>query len=266
MIALIAVLASVALIAAACGGDDDEVDTPAAGAAPPPGAAAQPGAASPPPPGAPVATTGTIPGSTLDVAGPTIGKTTQESVEGPYDFSRPGSNITKDDFLLLSPSGELLPHVIAKWDFGDETKHWTLTMRDDIKFTAYDRIADVDDLKWSLFEGHWTGFKSGGTISRAFQTAQTTIVDPLTLKIDFEGATFGVAFSGLTQLEETVGIYPSDDILALGAGDATTGWGEFMKTTPGPVCLWRIHLHETGAARAQRVRGQHGVVRTGTGL
>ena len=241
MVAVVAVLASVALIAAACGSDDDDEDTPAA--APPP-----PAAAAPPPPGAvaapttasggakaPVAMTGTIPGSTLIVAGPTIGKTTFESQEGPYDFSRPGSNVTKDDFFLISPTGELLPHVVATWDFGAETKHWTLTMRDDIKFPAYDRFAEVDDLVWSLYDGHWTGFKSGGVISRRFQTSVQTIVDTHTLKIDFEEATFGVAFSGMTQLEETVGLYPSREILALGNGDATAGWAAFMAITPGPV-------------------------------
>ena len=235
---VVAVLASVALIAAACGSDEGDggatgTPPPGATAAPPPGATAAPTAA-PPPPGAPVAMTGTIVGSTLIVAGPTIGKTTWEAQEGPYDFSRPGSNVTKDDFFLISPTGELLSHVVKEWDFGAETKHWTLTMRDDIKFPAYDRFAEVDDLVWSIYDGHWTGFKSGGVISRRFQTSVQTIVDTHTLKIDFEEATFGVAFSGMTQLEETVGIYPSREILALGNGDATAGWAAFMDIRPGP--------------------------------
>ena len=253
VVAVVAVLASVALIAAACGSDDDEDTTPAA--PPPPAAAAPPPAAAappppPPPPGAvaaptvaptaapakaPVAMAGTIPGTTLTVAAFSIGKTTQESVESPYDGSRPGSNLTKDDILLISPQGELLPHVVKEWDYGTETKHWTLTMRDDIRFPAYNRNANSDDLMWSIYEGHWTGFKSGGSTSRSFQTSVPTIVDEFTLKIDFEQATLGVAYDGLTVREETTHLSPAAELLAMGNGDSTAGWAAFMALEPGPI-------------------------------
>ena len=279
MVAVVAVLASVGLIAAACGGDD-EADAPAApqqpaeaaAAAPPPGAAAPPppgmaatpkpaaaaaapppGAAAPPPPppppGAvaaptpapratvtpvPVALKGTIPGSELIIAIPNIGKTTFESTEGPYDFSRPGSNPTKDELLLFSSAHELLPHVISEWDFGAETRFWTLTMRDDVEFFAYGRTADSEDLLWSIFDGHWTGFKSGGSTSRSFQTAVPTIVDQYTIAIEFEQPTFGIPQKGLTLLEETTHLSPSKEILAMGNGDATTGWAAYMAIKPGP--------------------------------
>ena len=251
MIALVVVMASVAMVAAACGGDDDEVDTPVpppAAAAPPPGAAAPP--PPPPPPGAvaqptkapaapaptkaPAAMVGTIPGTKLTVAVQSIGKTTQEAVEAPYDASRPGSNMTKDEILRISSDAVLIPHVVSEWDFGFETRSWTLTMRDDIKFPSFGRNANSDDLKWSIFEGHWTGFKSGGSISRHFQTSVPTIVDGLTLKIDFEAPTFGVAYAALTVREETTHLTPGKELLAMGNGDANAGWAAYMATEPGP--------------------------------
>jgi len=177
---------------------------------------------------------GTIPGSNLVLAIPNIGKTTGESTEGPYDFSRPGSNPTKNELLLFSSAHELLPLVVTDWDFGSETRFWTLTMRDDVEFYAYNRMADSEDLLWSIFDGHWTGFKSGGSTSRSFQTAIPTIVDQFTIKIEFEQPTFGIPQKGLTLLEETTHLSPSKEILALGDGDATTGWAAYMAIKPGP--------------------------------
>ena len=179
--------------------------------------------------------TGTIPGSKLIIAMSSIGKTTKESAGAPYDGPRPSSNATKDEFLLKDSQGQLLPHTVKAWDYGSETRFWTLTLRDDIKFPAYDRFADAEDMKWSIFEGHWTGFKSGGATSRAFQTALPTVVDSQTLKIEFEQPTFGIAEKGLTVGEETVGIFPSREIVALGNGNIEEGWAAFMELEPGPV-------------------------------
>ena len=263
MVALVVVLASVALIAAACGGDDEadapaaaDTPLPAAPAAPPPGAAAPPppppppGAAPPPPPPAavaapvaapratatsvPKALSGTIPGSKMIVALSGIGRATFEATEGPYDFSRPGSNPTKDELLLVSSNSELLPHVITDWDFGAETRFWTLTMRDDVYFFGFDRFADSEDLMWSIFEGHWTGFKTGGATSRSFQTSLPSIVDPLTIKIEFEQPTFGIPVKAFTLFEETAHISPSKEILEMGNGDATAGWAAYFSMLPGP--------------------------------
>ena len=179
--------------------------------------------------------TGTIPGSKLIFAMPRIGRTTSESAGAPYDGPRPSSNVTKDEFLLKDPQGQLLAHTVKEWDYGSETKFWTLTLRDDIKFPAYDRFADAEDMRWSIFEGHWTGFKAGGSTSAAFQTALPSVVDSQTLKIEFEGPTFGIAEKGLTVAEETTGLFPSREILALGNGDALEGWAAFMELEPGPV-------------------------------
>ena len=206
-------------------------------------------AAAPPPPAAvaaptsatratvtpvPVALKGTIPGSELVVAITSIGKPTFESTEAVGGFSGPGSNPTKDELLLYSSKHELLPHVISEWDFGAETRFWTLTMRDDVEFFAYNRFADSKDLLWSIFDGHWTGIKPGHPTSRSFQTAVTTIVGKYTIKIDFVKPTFGLPQNSLTLLEETTHLSPSKEILAMGNGDATIGWAAYMSIKPGP--------------------------------
>jgi len=128
-----------------------------------------------------------------------------------------------------------MPHVIDSWDYGAGTKSWTLTMRDDVYFPAYDRFGNSEDLLWSIYEGHWTGYKSGGSTSRSFQTSIPTIVDGLTLKIEFEQATFGVAYDGFTVREETTHFSPSKEILEMGNGDAAAGWAKFMALEPGPI-------------------------------
>ena len=84
---------------------------------------------------------------------------------------------------------------------------------------------------WSIYEGHWTGFKSGGSTSRSFQTSVPTIVDEFTLKIDFEQATLGVAYDGLTVREETTHLSPAAELLAMGNGDSTAGWAHLWRSS-----------------------------------
>jgi ABC-type transport system substrate-binding protein len=108
-------------------------------------------------------------------------------------------------------------------------------MRKDIAFPAYNRNANSDDLIWSIYEGHWTGFKSGGSTSRSFQTSVPTAVDAHTVKIEFEQATFGVAYDGFTVREETTHLTPAKELLAMGNGDSTAGWAAFMALEPGPI-------------------------------
>ena len=183
----------------------------------------------------PRALTGIIPGSKLTIATGALGTTACASKAVPYKKSAPNSNPTKDAFMLLDQSGSLLPHAIADWDISADLKDWSLTMRDDIYFWAFDRFADVEDLRWSLYDGNWTGRFAGSPRGREFVASESTILGDYTLGIQFELNPWGSPHKHMTDVTARWGgMMPSKEILEMGNQDVATGYGEFLCTDPGP--------------------------------
>ncbi|MDA1349732.1 MAG: ABC transporter substrate-binding protein, partial [Chloroflexi bacterium] len=162
------------------------------------------------PTAAPVAAkTGTIPGSVLTIALESAGgETTEPRSEIPVYGCRPGCLAIKDDMFLMDPDGRLLPHVVAKWDFGSDTKSWTLTMQEGIKFHN-GRAATIDDMVFSLFEGgasrvvgingaYGTSDYNGGKPRRSAydspysDATRVQAIDATTLEIDFLNPTIAL--------------------------------------------------------------------------
>jgi len=98
--------------------------------------------------------TGTIPGSVLRIALRKAGNPIAATKGDPFDGCRPGCNIVKDDIFLLDREGNLSPHVVKSWDFGSDTKSWTLNMQEGIIFQS-GREATAEDLAWSILDDQW---------------------------------------------------------------------------------------------------------------
>ena len=190
-----------------------------------------------PTPGAMMAMTGTIPGSTLTIALESAGSETTEPKRGvPMYGCRPGCLSMKDDFFLIDPAGTLMPHVVKSWDWGEETKHWTLEMQEGIQFFN-GREATIEDFTFSIFEGYATrpcGIPSPYcSVSTdpsgryrlyedpyVFSTHE--IVDERTLKINFENPTVGLALMTLTVNLDYFGLYSEQEVKEV-------GWEEWLK-------------------------------------
>lgn len=212
-------IAAFFVLLAACGAQEQEPEAappaaPAPVTAPAPAPTAAPAAAVQPPsmPGS-----GTIPGSVLTMAMESIGDTIVETRGDPMDGCRPGCLLIKDDFWLMDPVGELLPHVVDSWEFGPDTQSWVLTMRDDIAFQN-GRNADANDLLWSIVTDHYgpEGRKSQQSYAESFQTARPEVIDTHVLKIDFDMPTVALPDMALTINAEHTGLYPSKEIIADG--------------------------------------------------
>ena len=212
-------IAAFFVLFAACGAQEQEPEAappaaPAPVTAPAPAPTAAPAAAVQPPsmPGS-----GTIPGSVLTMAMESIGDTIVETRGDPMDGCRPGCLLIKDDFWLMDPVGELLPHVVDSWEFGPDTQSWVLTMRDDIAFQN-GRNADANDLLWSIVTDHYgpEGRKSQQSYAESFQTARPEVIDTHVLKIDFDMPTVALPDMALTINAEHTGLYPSKEIIADG--------------------------------------------------
>ena len=181
--------------------------------------------------------TGTIPGSTLTVALESAGGETTEPAAGlPVYGCRPGCLAMKDDFFLIDPVGNLMPHVVANWDFGADTKSWTLEMQTGIKFFN-GREATIDDFAFSIYEGYAIRpcgipgpYCSESRDPRAgyslyddpyfFSTHE--IVDETTMTIQFENPTVGLALMTLTTNLDPRGLYSEKEIKEV-------GWEEWLK-------------------------------------
>ncbi len=212
-------IAAFCILFAACGAQEREPEAapPAAPApvtvpAPAPTAAAAAAVQPPSMPGS-----GTIPGSVLTMAMESIGDTIVETRGDLMDGCRPGCLLIKDDFWLMDPVGELLPHVVDSWEFGPDTQSWVLTMRDDIAFQN-GRNADANDLLWSIVTDHYgpEGRKSQQSYAESFQTARPEVIDTHVLKIDFDMPTVALPDMALTINAEHTGLYPSKEIIADG--------------------------------------------------
>ncbi len=212
-------IAAFCVLFAACGAQEQEPEAappaaPAPVTAPAPAPTAAPAAAAQPPA---MPSSGTIPGSVLTMAMESIGDTIAETRGDPMDGCRPGCLLIKDDFWLMDPVGELLPHVVDSWEFGSNTQSWVLTMRDDIAFQN-GRNADANDLLWSIVTDHYgpEGRKSQQSYAESFQTARPEVTDTHVLKIDFDMPTVALPDMALTINAEHTGLYPSKEIIADG--------------------------------------------------
>ena len=239
--AVLAMLLSAVLVVAACGGDDepDEEPTAAAVIETPPAPATVVAAATPvPPTPAPeVMMEGTIPGSVLTIALETVGTlTTEPRSDLPLYGCRPGCLIMKDDIFTMDRVGNLTPHVVREWDFGSDTRSWTIKMQQGIKFFN-GREANINDLEFSLWEGYGTrpcGIPSpycsesrdpkGGFAfyNHPYFYSTHEIVDDETISIEFENPTVGLAQMTLTTNLDPRGLYSEQEVKAV-------GWEEWLK-------------------------------------
>lgn len=184
-----------------------------------------------------VSTTGTIPGSVLTIALESAGGETTEPRSGlPIYGCRPGCLAMKDDFFLMDPEGNLLPHVVAKWDFGADTTSWTLTMQEGIKFFN-GRVATIQDFEFSIFEGYAVrSSKIEGPYSSDPEPAKMgyslynhpyyysthEVVDDKTLTIQFDSPTVALPQMTLTTNLDPRGLYSEKEVKEL-------GWEEWLK-------------------------------------
>ena len=181
-----------------------------------------------------MAKTGTIPGSEIRIALETIGGLVKEPRSNIILYGcRPGCLPIKDDFLLFDTEWVLYPHVIKSWDFGSDTKSWTLNMQEGIEYWDGTK-ATIEDMEFSIFEGGYgvdiaplTGEKLEGRPLRwstsipFIDHTSKTIVDEDTLKIEFPLPTIGLAQLGLTVRVDSVGLRPKNEILE-------RGWKDFL--------------------------------------
>ena len=80
-----------------------------------------------------LAMTGTIPGSKVTIAVEAVGALIKEPRSNLVLYGcRPGCMPVKDDFFLIDGEWTILPHVIKSWDFGSDTRTWTLDMQEGI--------------------------------------------------------------------------------------------------------------------------------------
>jgi ABC-type transport system substrate-binding protein len=181
--------------------------------------------------------TGTIPGSTLTVALESAGGETTEPRSGlPVYGCRPGCLAMKDDFFLIDPVGNLMPHVVANWDFGADTKSWTLEMQEGIQFFN-GREATIDDFAFSIYEGYATrpcqipgpycsetqDPRQGYALyNDPYYFSTHEIVDETTMTIQFEKPTVGLALMTLTTNLDPRGLYSEKEVKEL-------GWEEWLK-------------------------------------
>jgi ABC-type transport system substrate-binding protein len=184
-----------------------------------------------------MAMTGTIPGSTLTVALESAGGETTEPAAGiPVYGCRPGCLAMKDDFFLIDPVGNLMPHVVANWDFGADTKSWTLEMQEGIQFFN-GREATIDDFAFSIYEGYATrpcqipgpycsetqDPRQGYALyNDPYYFSTHEIVDETTMTIQFEKPTVGLALMTLTTNLDPRGLYSEKEVKEL-------GWEEWLK-------------------------------------
>ena len=237
--AVLALLLSVVLIIAACGGDDDEASPVAKIETPPAPSTVVAKVTQAPATAIPVAEamTGTIPGSVVTIALETVGKlTTEPNSQLPLYGCRPGCLLMKDDIFTMDRVGNLTPHVISEWDFGADTRSWTVKMQQGIKFFN-GRTADIEDLEFALWEGYGTrpcGIpspycsedrdpKAGfGFYNHPYFFSTHEIVDDETIKIEFDNATIGLAQMTLTTNLDPRGLYSTQEVKAV-------GWEEWLK-------------------------------------
>ena len=181
--------------------------------------------------------TGTIPGSTLTVALESAGGETTEPRSGlPVYGCRPGCLAMKDDFFLIDPVGNLMPHVVANWDFGADTKSWTLEMQEGIQFFN-GREATIDDFAFSIYEGYATrpcqipgpycsetqDPRQGYALyNDPYYFSTHEIVDETTMTIQFEKPTVGLALMTLTTNLDPRGLYSEKEVKEV-------GWEEWLK-------------------------------------
>ena len=181
--------------------------------------------------------TGTIPGSILTVALESAGGETTEPRSGlPVYGCRPGCLAMKDDFFLIDPVGNLMPHVVANWDFGADTKSWTLEMQEGIQFFN-GREATIDDFAFSIYEGYATrpcqipgpycsetqDPRQGYALyNDPYYFSTHEIVDETTMTIQFEKPTVGLALMTLTTNLDPRGLYSEKEVKEL-------GWEEWLK-------------------------------------
>jgi len=241
--AVVTLLLSVVLIVAACGGDDEDAPAAASIETPPAPSTVVPAVTKAPataPTTAPAkATEGTISGSVLTVALETVGNlTTEPNADIPMYGCRPGCLLMKDDMFLMDRVGGLVGHVIKEWEFGADTKNWTLTMADGIKFFN-GRDATIEDVQFSMFEGgafrvvgipgaYGSTEAYGGTGRRSFyndpfiDATRVEIIDDKTMQIDFLKPTIAIPQMTLTTNLDSRGLYSEKEIKAV-------GWEEWLK-------------------------------------
>ena len=239
--AVLAMLLSVVLVVAACGGDDEPDEEPTAAAAiETPPAPATVVAVSTPEPATAVPEVmvkeGTIPGSELIVALETVGNlTTEPNANIPVYGCRPGCLLMKDDMFTMDRVGNLVGHVVKEWDFGSDTRNWSLTIQDEIKFFN-GRSATLDDVIFSMFEGGASrnvGIPGpyGSTevdLRRSFyndpfiDATRVEKIDDRTLEIDFVNPTIALPQMTLTVNLDSRGLYSEQEIKAV-------GWEEWLK-------------------------------------
>jgi ABC-type transport system substrate-binding protein len=208
-----------------------------------------------------VAKTGTIPGSKLRIALQTIGGLVKEPRSNIVLYGcRPGCLPIKDDFFLFDTEWTLQPHVVKSWDFGSDTKSWTLNMQEGIEF--WDGTpATIEDLEFSIFEGGYsmeiaplTGEKLEGrplrwsTSTPFIDHTSKQIVDSDTLKIEFPLPTIGLPQLGLTVRVDSIGLRPKNEILE-------RGWADFLadpnlsgayiptKSVPGEIKEYDVNVN-----------------------
>jgi ABC-type transport system substrate-binding protein len=240
--AILAMMLTAVLVVAACGGDDeDEAEPTAAAVIETPPAPATVVAVSTPVPATAVPEVmvmeGTIPGSVLTIGLETVGVlTTEPRSDLPLYGCRPGCLIMKDDIFVMDRVGNIQPHVVKEWDFGADTRSWTIKMQEGIKFFN-GREANINDLEFSLWEGYGTrpcGIPSpycseardpkGGFAfyNHPYFYSTHEIVDDETIKIEFENPTVGLAQMTLTTNLDPRGLYSEQEVKAV-------GWEEWLK-------------------------------------
>ena len=236
--AVLALLLSVVLIIAACGGDDEDASPVAQIETPP--APATVVAQQVPATAVPEVMEkmeGTIPGSVVTIALETVGSlTTEPAAQIPLYGCRPGCLLMKDDIFTMDRVGNLTPHVVSEWDFGADTRSWTIKMQQGIKFFN-GRTADIEDLEFSFWEGYGTrpcGIpspyctedrdpKAGFAFyNHPYFFSTHEIVDDETIKIQFDNPTIGLAQMTLTTNLDPRGLYSAPEVKKV-------GWEEWLK-------------------------------------
>ncbi len=242
-LAILSLLLAAVLVVAACGGGDDADEEPTAAAVietPPAPATVAPvtkATATAAPDESMTMMEGTIPGSVLTVSLETVGTlTTEPRSDLPLYGCRPGCLLMKDDIFVMDRVGNLQPHVVKEWDFGSDTRSWTIKMQDGIKFFN-GREATIQDLEFSLWEGYGTrpcGIPSPycseerdpmagyGFYNHPYFFSTHEVVDDETIEIEFENPTIGLAQMTLTTNLDPRGLYSEQEVKAV-------GWEEWLK-------------------------------------
>jgi len=194
--------------------------------------------------------TGTIPGSVLRIALRKAGNPIAATKGDPFDGCRPGCNIVKDDIFLLDREGHLSPHVVKSWDFGSDTKSWTLNMQEGIIFQS-GREATAEDLAWSILDDQWGvgARKSAQAYAEPYQMQTREIPSKYVLKINFEVPTVAAPLVSLTINAEHTGLFPSVEILANGWESITenprgglSGPYEVLKEIPDEQNEYQVYV------------------------